>query len=105
MLNAINECHLNNVIHCDIKPQNFLIFNTAELGCSLSESLLDEQADISIDSYDPNCILKMTDFGLSHYIPHGMDKAFMKFACGTFPYRAPEIRNVSQLFTIGLLCR
>jgi serine/threonine protein kinase len=87
-LNGLNEIHKNNIIHCDIKPHNFLIFKTEEEG--------EEELNESYDSFDPTQLLKITDFGLSHVIPLGSDKALMKQRCGTFSYTAPEIGNVSH---------
>ncbi len=78
ILTALKEIHSIGIIHCDIKPQNFLLFgNTGH----------------SDDSFDDNIILKLIDFGLSHYIDPRSGKAFMKLGCGTFQYKAPEIQN------------
>ncbi len=82
ILNGLVEIHKNNVIHCDIKPQNFLLFYSED-EC--------EPPDKSVSSFDSDGVLKITDFGLSHIIPAGQTKAFMKFRCGTFGYSAPEV--------------
>jgi serine/threonine protein kinase len=89
ILNGLNEVHKNNIIHCDVKPHNFLIFKTEEEG--------EEGLDESFESFDPTLLLKVTDFGLSHIIPPGSSKALMKQRCGTFAYTAPEINNVNNL--------
>jgi len=84
ILSALNEIHKCNIIHCDIKPTNFLLFknypNTVD------------------DSYSEDYYLKLTDFGFSHVIPKGSTKAFMKLPCGTYYYMAPEITEVGIIF-------
>ena len=78
ILTALQEIHSIGIVHCDIKPQNFLLFgNTGH----------------SDDSFDDNIILKLIDFGLSHFIDPRSGKAYMKLGCGTFQYKAPEIQN------------
>ncbi len=82
ILTALKEIHKNNVIHCDIKPQNFMPFRNES-----SSNMVDE-------SFTDDYYLKITDFGYAHIIPEGFDKTFMKYPCGTFPYTAPEITKV-----------
>jgi serine/threonine protein kinase len=85
-LNGLNEIHKNNIIHCDIKPHNLLIFKSDDD---------EDEPNASFDSFDTNMMLKITDFGLAHIIPMGSNNAYMKQKCGTFNYTAPEIANVS----------
>jgi serine/threonine protein kinase len=99
MLTAMIEIHKNNVIHCDIKPQNFLPFYSDDELKSCEECSF----DMSTCSYDPACYLKITDFGMAHLIPSGSTKAYMKFCCGTFGYRAPEIINVRYIIEDNIL--
>lgn len=112
ILTGLEECHKNNVIHCDIKPQNFLLFRNNKklveienLGKSLEnlENLEDLENKIEIcgeeeisqeEELSEDFILKLADFGLAHVIPEGESKAFMQYPCGTFAYVAPEITKV-----------
>jgi serine/threonine protein kinase len=100
ILIGLNEIHKNNIIHCDIKPQNFLLFYEEE---SENYSSLNESFDIndqcSVSSIDTNTFLKITDFGLAHLIPSGQKKALMKVRCGTFGYCAPEITKDANIDT------
>ena len=94
ILTGLKEIHRNNVIHCDIKPQNFLVFrNLSEEGETNAED------DIEFEDY----YLKITDFGFAHLIPQGNTKVFMKFPCGTFAYTAPEVTKVNSFFITPFL--
>jgi serine/threonine protein kinase len=84
------------VIHCDIKPQNFLIFYNENNENNIEIAINDD--DLSISSFDANTFIKVCDFGFAHIIPFGIQKAYMKFKTGTFAYTAPEISNVKILF-------
>lgn len=84
ILNGLNDIHRNNIIHCDIKPHNFLIFE-------------DKDIELNESNYSNNShpIVKISDFGLSHFIPNGSSKSYLKYKCGTHAYTAPEVVDVS----------
>jgi serine/threonine protein kinase len=100
MLSAINTIHQHNIIHCDIKPQNFLLFNSKFSSDDELESFdkLDNSyhSDSSVSSFDENDILKLTDFGLCHFIEDDKEKAYMERRSGTQQYMAPELTNVNN---------
>jgi serine/threonine protein kinase len=85
ILNGLNDIHRSNIIHCDIKPHNFIIFESEDK---------DIDMNVSDCSYDPNVVVKISDFGLSHLISNGSNKAYLKYKCGTHSYTAPEVINV-----------
>lgn len=64
---AVNFLHRNGVVHCDIKPDNFVVM-----------------ADKT---------LKIIDFGLSRYINQYEDDNFFRHLVYTSIYRPPEIYN------------
>ena len=90
ILNSLAEIHSNNIIHCDLKPDNFLLFKDDFLK-PLTTIDLDDQ-DISIEYEDK--ILKITDFGLSQIIQENNTKVYIKNKLGSYSYSAPEMYRV-----------
>jgi serine/threonine protein kinase len=121
----LKEIHKNNIVHCDIKPQNFLVFENNDNNYNNDNEIADKDKEekndnITIDlenvinfnknlnivynSYNSieqdesyinsNQFIKISDFGLAHIIPSNQDNVYVKYACGTHSYIAPEIKNV-----------
>lgn len=61
---ALAYCHSNDIVHCDIKPENIL-YSTP----------------------DEDAVVLLADFGLASDISPG---ASSRASCGTFAYMAPE---------------
>jgi serine/threonine protein kinase len=98
ILYGLADIHKSNVIHCDIKPDNFLLFtNDYELNTSSNE---DDSENISL--VDQDHLVKITDFGLAHIISQGNTRTYLKHPCGSFGYSAPEKKSVSKTLYILL---
>lgn len=66
MVTGLMHCHANHVVHRDLKPENYLL-----------------------GSPDDDSSLKLTDFGLSTYVP--TPDSIIRDACGSAYYIAPEV--------------
>lgn len=80
ILEAVAHAHEQNVIHCDIKPENFVLF-------------------------DHNSVLRMTDFGIARFTFRTMIQGS---GSGTLGYLAPEqamgkLSFRSDVFSTGLV--
>ena len=67
---GIKECHDNQIIHRDIKPQNIIV---------------------DVHTFQ----MKIIDFGLSLHTESLLDRSHFK-KCGTVGYMAPEVYNSHQ---------
>lgn len=75
ILNCLAAIHEKNIIHLDIKPENFIMVNG---------------------------VLKLIDFGLAHKVNSSKDKLISPHSMpGSFSYSAPE--NFRNLFEDGSL--
>ncbi|KAF5270703.1 hypothetical protein FQA39_LY01441 [Lamprigera yunnana] len=63
MLYAVQEIHMNEIIHADLKPANFLVVNGR---------------------------LKLIDFGIASTVQNGDTSVARNFCVGTFNYISPE---------------
>jgi len=91
MLKALVTIHAHNIIHCDIKPQNLLIFDKR----NKSSNNFPDVGDIDNEEDEShNLTAKLADFGISHIIPDNETKTYMLMKSGTFNYFAPEVNSV-----------
>ncbi|KAJ0971182.1 hypothetical protein J5N97_019141 [Dioscorea zingiberensis] len=67
LINAVDYCHSRGVYHRDLKPENLLL--------------------------DSDGVLKVSDFGLSTFVPQIRGGGLLHTACGTPNYVAPEVLN------------
>jgi len=81
ILTALKTIHSHGVVHCDIKPENFLFFKDTDL---------EQETNEEEDEEDEEGIVKLTDFGFSQIISSGKNKTFIKNSLGSFGYSAPE---------------
>eukprot|EP00954_Amorphochlora_amoebiformis_P011366 889646-Amorphochlora_amoeboformis.AAC.1 len=65
LFDAVNYMHKHGVVHCDLKPDNFLFKDPSE-----------------------NSIIKIIDFGMAKHVE---PNEYYHRQCGTFYYKAPEI--------------
>lgn len=77
MLSAVSYAHSERVVHCDIKPDNFLLF--------------------------PNGRIRLTDFGIARVAQHTLQGS----GAGTLGYVAPEqamghVSPRSDVFSLGI---
>jgi len=82
MLSAIRYCHDNNIVHRDLKLENFLL-----------------------DNDDNNSSLKLIDFGLSAYFKESQK---LRRAVGTPYYVAPEVlrsnyTSACDIWSLGVI--
>ena len=80
ILNCIKYIHMNNIVHCDLKPENFMYYMNNIYLC---------------------------DFELGHKLKDNNDKKLINYRFGTLSYIAPEVYNrqfvtlKSDIFSLG----
>ena len=87
MLAAVNAVHDHDIVHCDLKPHNFILFrrrskdHPEEIGTGGASVLFEHE----------KYMLKLSDFGLSRQLEDSATHVSEKFPIGTVRYMAPEV--------------
>ena len=87
MLAAVNAVHDHHIVHCDLKPQNFILFRQRgrEFGAGASVRFEHEKY-----------ILKLSDFGVSRQLEDSCTHVSEEAPVGTVRYMAPEVLHDSR---------
>ena len=84
MLLAVKAVHDHGIVHCDLKPQNFILFR--QRGRDHPEEL-GTGAPILFEQY----VLKLCDFGVSRQLEASATHVTQNAPIGTVRYMAPEV--------------
>ncbi|KAE8672613.1 CDPK-related protein kinase [Hibiscus syriacus] len=106
ILNVVSFCHLQGVVHRDLKPEGFLIVRLSKIcprDCSNFSYFLDQ--NFLFTSKDENSQLKAIDFGLSDFVK---PDERLNDIVGSAYYVAPEVLHRSysteaDVWSIGVI--
>jgi calcium-dependent protein kinase len=89
MIISIRYLHQQNILHCDIKLENFVLDCEPSVMESFSTSLHSKHSLLRQIMIPNELVIKVTDFGLSKYL----DEYDVPVLSGSIPYIAPEVFN------------
>ena len=84
ILAAVKAVHDHGIVHCDLKPQNFILFRRGD-------HVTRQMIDASVLSEHEKYILKLCDFGVSRELEDSATHVSENFPIGTIRYMAPEV--------------
>ena len=84
MLVAVKAVHDHGIVHCDLKPQNFILFRQRTRG---HPEELGTGAPVLFEQY----VLKLCDFGVSRQLEASATHVTQNAPIGTVRYMAPEV--------------
>ena len=88
MIAAIHAVHEQGILHCDLKPQNFILFRRVTRSRDHSEEL-GTGAPVLFEH--EKYMLKLCDFGVSRKLEDSATHVSEKAPIGTVRYMAPEV--------------
>ena len=86
ILAAVKAVHDHNVVHCDLKPQNFILFRQRS-----RDHLEELGTGASVQFEHEKYMLKLCDFGVSRELEDSATHVSENVPIGTVRYMAPEV--------------
>lgn len=93
ILAGLNYLHIHGITHCDMKPENILIFDGCSPGSELTGALGLQSKPITVKLSDFGCAVIHSDYTVN---------APFQAKIGTFPWGAPELEQIPSGLPVSL---